>query len=239
MSYLDVQSIFRSIDGEVNGYAGAGQPSTFVRLSGCNLRCRYCDTVYAQDSAHASLGSMSVEEILQELDGFPGRKVTLTGGEALTQAPQVAELLGQLLRLRYEVTVETNGSISLRKTGLWCFPRTGDGSVRFVVDYKLPSSGMEDYMDKTIWQDLTEYDVVKFVVSDNCDFDRAVSIIRSQGSCKASVSFSPAIDPLAENPMDWPSALADRLATEHHLPRTICYNLQIHKVLWPNATRER
>jgi len=238
MSVLNVQSIFRSLDGEVNGYAGAGQLSTFIRLSGCNLRCQYCDSVYAQDSAHASLGCMSVEEILQELDGFPGRKVTLTGGEPLTQAPQVVELLGQLLRLKYEVTVETNGSVSLRKIGLWCFPRTGDGSVRFVVDYKLPSSGMEDYMDKTIWHDLTEYDVVKFVVSDDCDFDRAISIIRKYSLCKASMFFSPAINSLAEHPMEWPAALVDRLIKEHDLPR-INYNLQIHKVLWPNATRER
>lgn len=247
---LMVQAIFRSIDGEANGYIGAGQLSTFIRLRGCNLRCTYCDTKYAQeqDSGDGALGMMSPEEILQKVMEHPGRKVTLTGGDPLVQLPQVMGLIGELLHAHFNITVETNGSIPIRRCALHLLPRVpvpsgvgveGHGSIRFVVDYKLPSSGMESHMSSSMWLDLTPYDVMKFVISNDEDFDRAVLVIRNHSYCKAKMVFSPAIDPTASDPMAWPSQLASRLVEDHFLPCNINYSLQIHKVLWPHATTER
>jgi len=250
---LNVQAIFRSIDGEANGYAGAGQPSTFIRLRGCPLRCSYCDTKYAQgDDSGAdvgALGMMSSEDILQKVMKYPGQKVTLTGGDPLFQLPQVMELIGALLTAQYDITVETNGSIPIRSCGLHLLPRVsapseagvgGHGSIRFVVDYKLPSSGMEEYMDGTmVWHDLTSYDIMKFVISDDRDFKRAVRVIRQHPYCRARMVFSPTIDLTAKEPMAWPAELASRLVQEHSLPCDINYSLQVHKMLWPHATTER
>lgn len=253
---LMVQAIFRSIDGEANGYIGAGQLSTFIRLQGCNLRCTYCDTKYAQkmSSEDGALGRMFPEEILRKVKEYPGRKVTLTGGDPLVQLPQVMDLIGELLQAGFNITVETNGSIPIRRCALHLLPRVpvpfgvgvkGHGSIRFVVDYKLPSSGMEAHMntsiwyDSSIWHDLTPYDVMKFVISDDKDFDRAVMVIRKHSYCKAKMVFSPVIDPTAKDPMAWPSQLASRLVEDQSLPCDISYSLQIHKVLWPHATTER
>lgn len=249
---LAVQAIFRSVDGEANGYFGAGQPTTFIRLRGCNLRCTYCDTTYAQEedsgASVGALGLMTPEEILRKTMDFPGRKVTLTGGDPLVQLPGVTDLIGELLQARFDIAIETNGSIPVRRCGLHLLPRVpvrsgvgvaGHGSLRFVVDYKLPSSGMEDQMNGTLWHDLTEYDVMKFVISDDVDFERALKVIRDHSYCKARMVFSPAINLNADNPMEWPAELASRLLKHHNLPCNINYSLQIHKVLWPNATTER
>lgn len=251
-SLLRVQAIFRSIDGEANGYAGAGQPTTFIRLRGCNLRCAYCDTKYAQEddsgAGVGALGLMTVEDILRKAMEYPGRKATLTGGDPLIQLPHVTELIGAMLQAHFNITVETNGSIPIRSCALHLLPRVpvpsgvgvaGHGSIRFVVDYKLPSSGMEEHMNGTLWHDLTSYDVMKFVISDDEDFDKAVKVIRDHSYCRASMVFSPAIDLTAKEPMAWPAELASRLVQDHYLPCNINYSLQVHKVLWPHATTER
>lgn len=246
--YLNVQSIFRSIDGEINGYVGAGQPSTFIRLRGCNLRCTYCDTVYALEkdfredelaSPGTFPGPMTSQEIIQLVQAFPGRKVTLTGGEPLFQLPYVTELIGDLLDRQYDITVETNGSIPIRRCGLHLLPRVSrigqSGSVRFVVDYKLPSSRMEHAMDDSIWMDLSSYDVMKFVISDNDDYFRAISVVQDHAYCRANMVFSPAINPSTPS-TSWPTELAERVALADS---RISFSLQLHKILWPNSTTER
>jgi len=98
---------------------------------------------------------------------------------------------------------------------------------------------MEDRMVGENWHDLTEYDVVKFVISDRVDLDRALEVVQDHEYCKALMVFSPAIDLTAANPMEWPATLATKLLEDHNLPCKIHYSLQIHKVLWPGATNER
>ena len=251
-SMLHVYSIFRSIDGEANGYNGVGQPSTFIRLRGCNLQCFYCDTKYASFGNNTgALGALTIEDILGRVVSFPGHKITLTGGEPLTQLPETLELISALLECGYSITVETNGSIPIRRYGLKNLPRvvtrssTGVveyGSVRFVVDYKLPSGGTKGPINhgfNTLWHDLTSYDVVKFVIADDTDFDTALKVIHDNAFCKAQMVFSPAIDLTLDNPMEWQAELATKLFNCRYLPAKINYSLQIHKVLWPNATTER
>jgi 7-carboxy-7-deazaguanine synthase len=200
---------------------------------------------------------MYTEAILDKVDHLPGRKVTLTGGDPLYHLPWILELIERLLQSSYEVTIETNGSYPIRRYGFNNMPRvatvkrqgactqqqlSGYGSVRFVVDYKLPSSEMEDKMVKENWLDLTKYDVVKFVIGTGEDFERALEVIGLNNHCKAQMVISPAIDLTAEDPMEWPREVAQRLldlrsqSAFFGAGKKLHYSLQIHKILWPDAT---
>lgn len=243
---MKVRSIFRSLDGEANGYENSGQPSTFIRLQGCNLQCKWCDTAYAQDDLTSEgFKEMSVDEIIGEVEG---QKVTVTGGEP-TLRSKVSSLIARLIQGHKDVTVETNGSIPLINHGLCYFPRNKNfehGSVRFVVDYKLPSSGMEHHMvlDQNV-QVLQPEDVVKFVVADENDLSRMVQVYQEYWwnlNCKAKVVISPAITVTSMGPdLRWATILAEKVANQLSLKIRgpgVLFSLQIHKVLWPNANAE-
>lgn len=238
-SKLNVQSIFDSIDGEANGFDGAGQLTTFIRLKGCNLTCSYCDTKYAQGGYPENW--MSVDEIIREVH-FP--KVTITGGEPLLQQGGVEKLCNRLLFGKScKVSVETNGTIQ---------PDYFTTGLRYVVDFKLPSSGMMKYMNSMAFNSLRRVDVIKFVISDEEDYKYAKMLIQEHPSWIAKKVFSPAISlfTVVDNRTcdfvpksrkyqilnEWPRQLAEMMIRDKVDAQ---FSLQIHKVLWPGAKEER
>ncbi len=159
-----VTEIFRSIQGESTW---TGLPCTFVRLTGCPLRCVWCDTAYAFRGGT----KMTVEEVVEAVRRFGGSLVEITGGEPLAQ-PGAAELAAQLLEAGCTVLVETSGAVDVG--GL-------DPRVHRIMDLKCPGSGEER---RNLWSNLdllTERDEVKFVVAGLEDFEWAASAIRRHG----------------------------------------------------------
>lgn len=154
---MKVVEIFKSIDGEG---IRAGFPVTFIRLFGCNLRCSYCDSLYACDGTGYS--DMTIEGILTEVYKLGCRRITLTGGEPLIHK-DAKKLIAALITDGFEVNIETNGSIPV-----------GDvmfSNVILTVDYKCPTSGMESKMHMTNLERLRDKDVLKFVVGSREDLD--------------------------------------------------------------------
>lgn len=210
---LIVNEIFYSIQGE-STYAG--RPCVFVRLTGCNLRCDWCDTVYAYDEGD----EMAMEEVIERIERFPCRLVEITGGEPLLQ-DQTPELAALLLDRGWTVLVETNGSRDISLLDPRC--------VR-IVDFKTPSSGMEAENDYGNIERLTPHDEVKLVVADRTDFDFAAKLlgdIRS-GNHGNMVHISPVwgrIDPRILAGWMLEAGLDARLA------------LQLHKIIWGAEAR--
>ena len=160
---MKVVEIFDSIDGEG---IRTGQPCSFIRLAGCNLRCSYCDTLYALfgEDEPCEYEEMSVDEIIARVEPRYGR-ITLTGGEPLIHE-DCDSLVSELLRAGYEVNIETNGAVDIND-----FRRRTDDNegLFFTIDYKLPSSGMEKRMLWSNFLSLREDDVIKFVVGSEDD----------------------------------------------------------------------
>ncbi len=219
---MRVYSIFRSFDGESNGFSGPGESTTFVRLAGCNLvtdtnpGCVGCDTKYAQDADAGR--EMSVTEVL---DRIHTNKITITGGEPLLQWSEgdqnLEMLVDKLVKERKKITIETNGSMAL--------PHKGRKGLRFIVDWKLPSSGQEtqNLMDNIYLMDVR--DVFKFVVRDRKDFDRATQIIRGMlsGRKKAKVSIGCIWNELDLQTL-WTWVQEEKLDVQ--------LNIQLHKMVW-------
>lgn len=176
---MRVYSIFRSISGEVDRFH-QGVFTTFIRTAGCNLRCKYCDTPYAQDLNAGK--EMGVEEIVERVSQLKCPKVTITGGEPLLQ-PDFFSLTKALALKGVLISVETNGSCLTS-------PLAVDS---WVVDYKLTNSGMKSEMDEKAFLSLRASDFVKFVVGSWEDCIEAVYVrkeLESRG-CGAKFAFSP------------------------------------------------
>jgi len=209
---LLVTEIFRSIQGESTF---AGRPCVFVRLSGCNLRCRYCDTRYAYDPGQPMSGS----EVLARVDALGGELVEVTGGEPLMQ-DGAHGLLNALAAAGKTVLLETNGSL----------PLPADRAYRVIMDVKCPASGETD---KVHWENVARLqpgDELKFVAAERADFDWAVATIHrlGLGSRGLPLLFAPVHGKLApERLAEWilGSGLELRL------------QLQLHKVVWPGKDR--
>lgn len=209
---LNVCEIFRSIQGESSF---AGLPCSFVRLAGCNLRCRYCDTRYAMDSG----SEMTVEEVVGEVAALGPNLAEITGGEPLIQE-ETPELAQALLDKGYQVLVETNGSLDIS-----VLP---DAAIR-IMDIKCPSSGESHRMLwENIWK-LTRRDEVKFVVADRHDYEWARGIIRERlGISKTKVVFSTVFGELPPRLLvEW--ILQDGLQVR--------FQLQLHKAIWHHDRR--
>ena len=206
---LDVAELFVSLQGEG---AHAGLPMFFVRLAGCNLRCRWCDTPYAQRPLKKLL-SLSRIISLWEQEGALGY-VQITGGEPLLQE-NVYPLMELFLKRGTKVLLETNGSLSLEKV---------PPEVVKVMDLKPPSSGMEEHNLFENLAFLTKKDEVKIVVADKRDYAWAKEIISSYHlPVFTNVLLSPAFGLLEpERLASW--ILKDRLPVR--------FQLQLHKVLW-------
>ncbi|MDP2167427.1 MAG: radical SAM protein [Thermodesulfovibrionales bacterium] len=204
---MKVSEIFTSIQGE-SSYAGV--PCTFIRLSGCNLRCFYCDTAYAYDSGM----ELTEDEIINEVSIVGVNLVEITGGEPLLQEG-VFHLIERLLNDGHLVLIETNGSMSIKDI---------DPRAVIVLDIKTPQSGMAGEMDLSNLDFLKPKDEVKFVIVDRADYEWAREFISKyslRDKCK--VLFSPAFEFLGPKTLaEW--ILEDRL--------DVRLNLQIHKYIF-------
>ena len=210
---LIVNEIFRSIQGE-STYAGL--PFIFVRLTGCNMRCAYCDTVYAYDQGHP----LSISKILDTLATFHCSMVEITGGEPLLQA-ETPDLIAGQLRKKYRVLMETNGSFDIRMADSRC--------VR-IMDVKCPGSGEHEKCDFRNFEHLNKKDQVKFVIGDRQDYEYARNMLNRIPSCIPSENrlFSPIRETLA------PAKLAGWILEDHLETRL---HLQLHRILWPDVDR--
>jgi len=210
-STVEVCEVFRSLQGETTW---SGRPATFIRLAGCNLRCRYCDSDYAWGAGQ--------ERTLASLVGGVDRRgelVVVTGGEPLLQ-PGTRPLLHALVRAGHTVVLETNGTQSI------------DGlppEVVRVVDVKCPGSGESDQNRWANLDLLTAHDEVKLVVCDRADFDFAVEVVhRHDLEQRCAVLLSPAEGHLP------PATLAEWILDHGGALRL---QLQLHRILWPDQPR--
>ncbi|WP_043771433.1 7-carboxy-7-deazaguanine synthase QueE [Algiphilus aromaticivorans] len=204
---LRITEIFRSLQGEGRH---TGLPTCFVRLTGCPLRCSYCDTEYAFHGGER----MAMDDVLQHVADTGVRHVCVTGGEPLAQK-ECKKLLAALCDAGYQVSIETSGAIDFRDL---------DPRVLRVVDIKTPASGESE---RQLWEALGELraeEQVKFVIASRADYDWALQVLRERlDDCAAEVLFSPAVPALN------PAQLADWVVADAPPVR---FQVQLHKVLW-------
>jgi 7-carboxy-7-deazaguanine synthase len=203
---MKVYSVFKSIQGEGRTM---GAPTTFVRTSGCPLRCTYCDTKQAYDEG----SMMSVDEIMKEIGKHGARHVCLTGGEPLMQRDANA-LIRRLLEEGYTVVVETNGAMPLDE--MPC-----DENLTVSMDIKCPSSGESAKMLFSNLEMLGPTDQLKFVVSDETDYEYAKKVIREH-SPKCDVILTP----VGGTDLKW---LAEKILKDKLDVRVMP---QLHKIIW-------
>jgi 7-carboxy-7-deazaguanine synthase len=179
-----VNEIFSSLNGEINKW-DIGRPATFVRLAGCNLKCSWCDTEYAQDLSSGS--EMYYRDVVRKVEKLGQRAVTITGGEPFLQMHELILLCRKLRHVGHLTSIETNGTIEPPDY----FRRKHALSI--VMDWKLPSSGMSSKMNPKAFQLLGRNDYVKFVIKDADDLEEAKRLrpkLISDG-CKATFIYSP------------------------------------------------
>jgi 7-carboxy-7-deazaguanine synthase len=215
---MKIYSIYNSINGEVSPNI-QGSMTTFIRTAGCNLRCKWCDTKYAQKKTSGK--EMSMQAIVDEIGKFGCANVTITGGEPLLQERNLEKLTDRLYG-NYFVCIETNGSIYIPPWG---------NIMGWVADWKLPSSGMSNEMKIKNFENLVESDFIKFVIADLTDFDTYLSVKKElQKTCSAKIALSPAKDFLK------PSTLVDWIKVSGQLD--VIVSLQLHKIIWPDSKIE-
>ncbi|HKL51805.1 MAG TPA: 7-carboxy-7-deazaguanine synthase QueE [Wenzhouxiangellaceae bacterium] len=203
---LKITEIFRSLQGESDS---AGWPTVFVRLTGCPLRCVWCDTAYAFQGGQW----MEIDAIVERVAELGTRHVCVTGGEPLAQK-RCLELLARLCDAGHRVSLETSGALPVSEV---------DPRVVKVLDLKAPGSG-EDA--RNLWANLEHlqpHDQIKFVVADRDDFDWAAKQIGARDLTRWDVLISPVWETLA------PATLADWLM-ESNLEARL--QVQLHKLLW-------
>lgn len=220
---LNINEIFRSIEGEVCGISGQGSLTTFIRLQGCNLSspfCSYCDTKHAQDPSIIK-NELSVENILKII---PKGKVTITGGEPLLQKNKVIFLIMALLDKGHKISVETNGSILIPKIF------ENNSQLSWIIDYKL-SIPHKICLDN-FWN-ATSQDWIKFVIEDEITLQTAIDVSQAliSGGCKARIAFSPVMKNNNGEQAQW---LADQIIEKELWGITL--NLQIHKLIWSDKS---
>lgn len=204
---LRLTEIFHSLQGEARS---VGWPTVFVRLTGCPLRCGYCDTAYAFHGGQWR----EIDAILEEVARLGARHVCVTGGEPLAQK-RCVDLLTRLCDAGYEVSLETSGALDIGAV---------DPRVSRVVDLKTPGSGEQARNCLSNIALLTAHDQVKFVLCDRVDYDWACSMLREHDlPARCDVLFSPSYGHLQPRDLaDW--MLADRVPAR--------FQLQLHKILW-------
>jgi len=209
---MKINEIFTSIQGETSF---VGLPFTFVRLSGCNLRCSYCDTQYA----YAEGTEYFLDTVIAEVNNRAVSRVVITGGEPLLQ-DETYILCSRLLDAGFTVLLETNGSILIKNI---------DPRVHRILDLKCPGSGMDKYMNLQNVDYLTMRDEIKLVISDRKDFEWALKILQEhQIQGRAHVLFSPVYGRLD------PQELAAWILQGK---LNVRLQLQIHRYIWPDKMR--
>jgi 7-carboxy-7-deazaguanine synthase len=208
-SRLRITEIFYSLQGESSF---VGLPTVFIRLTGCPLRCDYCDTAYAFSGGQW----MQVADILQQIKQYNATTVCVTGGEPLAQR-SCCDLLKQLCDTGYQVSIETSGSIDISQV---------DTRVVRVMDIKTPASGEESKNKYENIQHLMQKDEVKFVLCDRADYDWAKAVLEQYHLLdKTQVLFSPVHEGVS------PGDLADWII---HDQINVRFQFQLHKFLWNN-----
>jgi 7-carboxy-7-deazaguanine synthase len=239
---LRVNEIFHSVQGEGTR---AGVPCAFIRLTGCHLRCVWCDTEYAFNEG----AWMTLAEILERVRAFKCRTVEVTGGEPLLQ-PDVYPLMDRLLAEYETVLLETSGAVSIARV---------DPRVVRIVDFKCPSSGEAERNDWSNVRLLTPRDEVKFVIGSREDYEFArYAVSRHDLPARCTVLFSPVVPsdrepqpgvqslPVGEeaaaageaggpNDTEFGPAMLAGWLLEDGLDVRV--SLQLHKIIWPAATR--
>ncbi|HLF97691.1 MAG TPA: 7-carboxy-7-deazaguanine synthase QueE [Methylococcaceae bacterium] len=209
MSTLRVSEIFYSLQGESRS---VGFPTVFVRLTGCPLRCTWCDTSYAFSGGER----LSPDAILDAVGQYGARHVTVTGGEPLAQ-PECLGLLERLVENGYQVSLETSGALDV--SGV-------DPRVSKVMDLKCPASGEESRNLYGNIVHLTAHDQVKFVIADEADYRWArKKLAEFDLAARCEVLFSPCAG------LQEPVELAEKILRDR-LP--VRFQLQLHKLLWGN-----
>ncbi|HJT17207.1 MAG TPA: 7-carboxy-7-deazaguanine synthase QueE [Thermoanaerobaculia bacterium] len=208
---MRVTEIFHSIQGESSH---AGRPCVFVRLTGCNLRCRWCDSEYTFTGGER----MSLDEVMVKVRGYGCDLVEVTGGEPLAQA-EAFDLIQRLCDERFEVLIETSGSIDIAPV---------DKRATIVLDIKCPGSREAE---KNRWENL-EYlkpdDEIKFVIADRADYDWARSVVEERSLDRWTVLFSPVWGEMdLKSLAEW--MLADRVPAR--------LQTQLHKHIWGAEAR--
>lgn len=206
---LRISEIFFSLQGETSRI---GIPTTFIRLTGCPLRCTYCDTTYAFTGG----SSMTLGEILNKVKSYPTKYICVTGGEPLAQKDCLT-LLQTLCDKEFNVSLETSGALDISKV---------DQRVARILDIKTPASGE---VAKNLWQNLQHLranDEIKFVLCNEADYHWAKEILQQHSLTeKCSILFSPAQGQLeARDLAEW--ILRDGLSVR--------LQVQLHKLLWGN-----
>ena len=209
---LRINEIFHSIQGESTH---AGRPCVFVRLTGCNLRCTWCDSAYAFHDGTA----LSVDAVLDRVIAYGCNLVEITGGEPLLQ-PEAVDLMRALRDRGLEVLLETSGSLPIDDV---------PAGVKRIVDVKCPDSGEAD---RNLWRNLDVLrsgDEIKFVIASRADYEWAAETVRSRRLAgRATVLFSPVHDRL-------PGGELARWVLSDGLPVRV--QIQLHKHLWPGVVR--
>ena len=202
---LEVSEIFHSIQGESSW---SGQPCVFIRLTGCNLRCAYCDTSYAYEQGRF----MEIAEIMERVRRLRCDLVEVTGGEPLIQAGTPPLICG-LLDAGHTVLLETNGSMDIGAVDSRCIR---------IVDIKCPSSGMAKQNDLRNLKKLGARDELKLVIANRQDYEFARNLLSSLPAVQYKINFSPVFGVLDPRTLaEW--ILEDRLAVR--------LNLQLHKII--------
>jgi 7-carboxy-7-deazaguanine synthase len=226
-SQMQITEIYKSIQGESTH---AGLPCVFVRLTGCNLRCSWCDSEYTFTGGHR----MTVEEVLGEVERLsPSGLVEITGGEPMLQEREVVPLMQRLLDDGYTVLLETSGERPLE--------RVPKGVIK-IVDVKCPNSGEPDSFDMRNLEALDSGDEVKFVLSDRADYEFARDFVARHELARRvnAVLFSPAFSKDSSGARDSSHCLLDpRELAEWMLANNVParLGLQIHKFIWDPAMK--
>jgi 7-carboxy-7-deazaguanine synthase len=204
---LRINEIFHSLQGEADA---VGYPTVFVRLTGCPLRCQYCDTEYAFHSGDW----LTLDAIVDKVQSFGARHVCVTGGEPLAQ-PNCLTLLQRLCDQGFQVSLETSGALDIAGV---------DPRVSRVVDVKTPGSRESARNRIENFESLTPNDQLKFVICSRDDYDWSKEFLREHGlSQRCRILFSPSYNEVSPATLaDW--ILADRLPVR--------FQLQLHKILW-------
>lgn len=211
----NVVEIFKSIEGEGKR---TGYPAVFVRLAGCNLRCSYCDTPYAQTASDAT-ECLNERELVDKISEYNCSRVTITGGEPLLH--DLRPLLNLLYAADYEVNIETNGAVPLYPQRI--------GKMFYTLDYKCGTSGESKKMLMSNYYLLNRNDVVKFVVGSKEDFkdvDRVIAYCKKIG-CKPKFYISPI----------WGAIELAELVEYAKQKDDLCVQVQLHKIIWDKDKR--
>ena len=207
MTRLRITEIFYSLQGESTW---VGLPTVFIRLTGCPLRCQYCDTAYAFGGGEW----MDIQNILEQVQSYPSQVVTVTGGEPLAQ-PKVHELLKQLCDQNYRVSLETSGALPVTDV---------DPRVVKILDLKTPGSHEVARNDLNNLKALNDHDQIKFVICSREDYDWSKAMLAEYRLHEHNeVLFSPSYEQLK------PQQLADWILADGLLVRM---QVQLHKTIW-------